>query len=95
MFDPEKVERPYVKEWGHHAVYMDDYDRLLELYRARKRSLPVMCCGECRGPLDDGAFQKRTDAQTIKIVCSKCSGFAHSVAAPHPQQKGQIGWFGG
>lgn len=33
-FDPEKVDRPYVKEWGHHAVYMSDYDQLLELYRA-------------------------------------------------------------
>ena len=39
MFDPEKVERPYVKEWGHHAVYMEDYDQLLALYREAKREL--------------------------------------------------------
>jgi hypothetical protein len=83
MFDPEKVERPYVKEWGHHAVYVDDYDQLLELYRAAKKHLPVMCCGECMGPLD-GAFQKRTDEQTIKIVCSKCMEITESRPASHP-----------
>lgn len=33
MFDPEKVERLYVREWGHHAVYASDYDKLLALYR--------------------------------------------------------------
>lgn len=48
MFDPEKVERPYVKEWVHHAVYVDDYDRLLAMYRKARSALELEygkgCC---------------------------------------------------
>lgn len=38
-FNPERIERPFVKEWGHHAVYVQDYDSLLSFSKSQQRRI--------------------------------------------------------
>lgn len=39
MQEFEKVERPYVVGWGHHVIYVSDYDALLAYTKEIRKEL--------------------------------------------------------